>query len=94
MLTIQALKYIEGNDRTGGPIWNYVEPWHLGKGAKPDSIIQLNCREVRTHASYKATRTWENFNNQGTKMIHFSDEIWLMANNPKGFANGSKSIIT
>ena len=29
------------------------EPWHLGKGAKPDRVIQLNCREVFTHASYK-----------------------------------------
>ena len=24
VLTLQALTYIEGNDRTGGPIWNYV----------------------------------------------------------------------
>ena len=28
------------------------EPWHPGKGAEPDSIMQLNCEEVRTHASY------------------------------------------
>ena len=41
------------------------EPWHPGKGAKPDHVIQLNCGEVRTHASYKTTRTWENFNNRG-----------------------------
>ena len=27
------------------------EPWHPGKGTKPDRIIQLNCGEVRTHAS-------------------------------------------
>ena len=69
------------------------EPWHPGKGAKPDRVIQLNCGEVRTHASYKATRTWENFNNRGTKMILLSDELWVIANNSKSFANGSKSII-
>ena len=60
---------------------------------KPDRIIQLNCGEVRTHASYKATRTWDNFNNQGTKMILLSDELWSMANNSMSFANESKSII-
>ena len=31
MLTLQTLTYIEGNDRTGGPIWNYatgtLAPW-------------------------------------------------------------------
>ena len=69
------------------------EPWHPGKGAKPDRVVQLNCGEVCTHASYKTTRTWENFNNQETKMILLSDEPWLIANNSKSFANGSKSII-
>ena len=69
------------------------EPWHPGKGAKPDRIIQLNCGEMHTHASYKTNRTWENFNNQETKMIILSDELWLIANNFKGFANGSKSMI-
>ena len=29
------------------------EPWHPGKVAKLDHIIQLNCGEVRTHGSYK-----------------------------------------
>ena len=48
---------------------------HLGKGVKPDRVIQLRSEEVRTHASYKATRTWENFNRRGTKMIPFSDEL-------------------
>ena len=69
------------------------EPWHPGKDAKPDRVIQLNCGEVRTHASYKATRTWENFNNQGTKMILLSDQLWSIANNSKNFANGSKLMI-
>ena len=39
------------------------EPCHPGKGAELDCVIQLNSREVHTHASYKATGTWENFNN-------------------------------
>ena len=39
------------------------EPWHPGKGAEPDRVIQRNCGEVRTPASYKITRTWDNFNN-------------------------------
>ena len=69
------------------------EPWHPGKDAKPDRVIQLNCGGMRTHASYKATRTWENFNNRGTKMILLSDDLWSIANNFKSFANGSKSII-
>ena len=69
------------------------EPWHPGKGAKPDRIIQLNCGEVCTHASYKTTRTWENFNNWGTKMILLSGKLWVIANNSKSFANRSKPII-
>ena len=60
MLTLQALTYIEGNDRTGGSIWNYatgtLTSW---KGAKPDRVIQRDCGEVRTHTSYKTARTWE-----------------------------------
>ena len=66
---------------------------HPEKDAKPDRIIQLNCREVHTHASFKETRTWENFNNQGAKMILLSEELWSIANNSKSFASGSKSII-
>ena len=69
------------------------ESWHPGIGAKPDCVIQLNCMEVSTHASYKTTRRWENFNNQGTKMIFFSDGLWLIAKTSKSFVNGSKSII-
>ena len=38
-------------------------------------------------------RTWENFNSRETKMTLLSDEIWLIANNFKSFANGSKLII-
>ena len=55
------------------------ELWLPGKGAKPDHVIQLNCWEVHTHASYKITKTWENFNNRGTKMILLSDKLWLIA---------------
>ena len=68
-------------------------PWYPWKEAKPDRIIQLNCREVHTHTSYKATRTMENFNNWGAKMILLSDELWSIANTSKSFANGSKWII-
>ena len=69
------------------------EPWHPGKDAKSDRAIQRNCDEVRTHASYNATRTWKNFNKRGIKMILLSDELWSIPNNSKSFANGSKSII-
>ena len=51
------------------------EPWHPGKDAKADRIFQLKYREVHTHASCKATRTWENFNHQGKKMILLTDEL-------------------
>ena len=67
------------------------ESWHPGKDSKLDCIIQLNCGEVHFHESYKATRTWENFKNRGTKMILLSDDI--IASDSKSFANGSKSII-
>ena len=69
------------------------EPCHSEKGTKQDGVIQLNCGEVHTYASYKTTRTWENFNNWGTKMILLSDELLLIASNSKSFVNGSKSII-
>ena len=59
------------------------EPLHTGKSAKPDRFIQLNCGEVGTHASLK----------QPEHGILLSDELWLIANNSKSFANGSKSII-
>ena len=52
---------------------------HRGKGAKLDHVIQLNCREKCTHASYKTTRIWENFNKWGSKMILFSDELRIIA---------------
>ena len=68
------------------------EPWHPGKGAKLDRVIQLNCGKVRSHATYKTTRTWENFGNRGTKMVLLSDELWLIANNSKDFANEGKSM--
>ena len=54
MLALQALTYIEGNDRNGGPIWNYARgTLACWKGAETDRVIQLNCGEVRTHANYK-----------------------------------------
>ena len=69
------------------------ETWLPRKHAKPDRVIQQNCGEVRTHASWKITRTWENFNNRGMKMIFLSDEPQLIANNSKCFVNGIKPII-
>ena len=73
---------LKGTTEPAGPFETMPQkPWHPGKGAKPDRVIQLKCREVCTHASYKTTRTWENFNNQGTKMILLSEELWLIANN-------------
>ena len=51
------------------------KPQHHAKGAKLDCVIQLNWGEVHTHASYKTTTTWENFNNRGTKMILLSDKL-------------------
>ena len=68
-------------------------PWHPGKDAKLHHVIQLNCGEVCIHASYKATRTWENFNNWGSKRILLSDKLWSIANNSKSFENRSKSLI-
>ena len=61
------------------------EPRHPRKSAKPDCIIQLNFREVGTHASCKTTRTWESFNNWETKMSLLSDKLWLIPNNSKIF---------
>ena len=81
--------YTEGNDRNNEPLGTIPqEPWHPGKGAKPDRVIQLNCGEVCIHESYKATRTWENFNNQGAKMILLSDKLWSIVNNSKSFESG------
>ena len=69
------------------------EPWHPEKGTKPDRVIQFSCGEVRSHASYKTTGTWENFNNTGTKITLLSCDLWLIANNSNSFAIRSTSII-
>ena len=78
MLTLQALMYIEGNDGTSKHIWNYVH-------SNPDILERVLNRIVLSNS-----RTWENFNNQGRKIILLSDKLWLIANNSKGFTNGSK----
>ena len=67
------------------------EPWHSGKVAKPDRVIQVNCRKVYINTSYKTTRTWDKFNNQETNIILPSNELWLIASNSKSFLNGSKA---
>ena len=51
------------------------EPQHPEKGAKLDHVIQLSCGKVHSHASYKTTRTWENFKNSETKIILLSDKL-------------------
>ena len=65
------------------------ELWHPEKGAKLDCVIKHSCGEECTHANYKTTRTWENFNNQRTKVILLSEKLWLIANNSKNFASGT-----
>ena len=59
MLTFQVLTYIlKETTELVGPFGAMAqEPLHPGKGAKLDHIIQLNCGQVRTHASYKTIRT-------------------------------------
>ena len=64
------------------------EPWQPEKGAKPDRVIQVDCEEVQTNANYNTTRTWENFNNRGKKMILISDELWLIAHNSTVLQSG------
>ena len=79
---------------TAGPFGTMPqEPWFPGKGAKLDHGVQINCRKVHTHASYKITTTWENFNNRRTKMIFLSDELWLISNKSVSFVNGTKSVV-
>ena len=76
MLTLQALRILKETTKPAGPFGTMPqEPWHPGKDAKPDRVTQLNCREVGTHASDKATRTWENFNKRGRKMILLSNKL-------------------
>ena len=60
MLTLQALIYIEENDRTSRPIWNYT-PGTLtsGKGAKADHITKHNCGEVRKQPEHGRTSATE-----------------------------------
>ena len=65
-------------------------PRRPGKEAKLDRVIQFNCGEVCTHASYKTTRTWKNFNNRGTKIILLSDELGLIGNNSGSLANATR----
>ena len=91
MLTPHALTYIEGKDQNQRA---HLELYHRN----PDILERaLNwtvlsiCGEVRIHASYKTTKTWENVNNQGTKMILLSVELWSIANNSKNFENKSNN---
>ena len=88
------LPWLKETTKPAGPFGTMShKPWYSGKGAKPDCIIQLSCREVHTHASFKTIRTWKKFNIRGTKMSLLLDKLWLTANNSKSFANRSKSVI-
>ena len=92
VVTLKPWRILKERTEPAGPFGTMPqEPWHSGKDAKPDRVIQLNCGSAPIQV--KATRTWENFNNRGTKMILLSDELWSIANNSKSFANGSKAII-
>ena len=54
MQTLQALKYIAGMTKQAGPFGTMPqELWNPTKDSKPNHVIQLNCGEVCTHASYK-----------------------------------------
>ena len=88
MLTLQALTYIAGHGRTGG---DHLQRCHrypdtlsrARHNAKPVRVIQLNCGEVRTHASCKTTRTRESFIHRGTKCSSFQTnyDYELITNN-------------
>ena len=71
--------------------WAHLELCHRNPDILervPNQIALSSCGEVCTHASYKTTRTWENFNNWGTKIILFPDELWLSASKSKSFVKG------
>ena len=61
ILTLQVLACFEGNNNQNEKtIWSCAtSPWHpLNKArwkSKLDCVIQLNCRQVRTYASYETT---------------------------------------
>ena len=72
MQTLQALTYIAGMTKQADPLGTMPqELWSPTKDSKPDHVIQLNCGEVCTNASYKTTRPWKN--NQGTKILLLSN---------------------
>ena len=53
---VEATRILKETTKPMGPFGTMPqEPWHPGKGGKPDCIIQLNCGEAHTHASYKTT---------------------------------------
>ena len=51
------------------------EPWHPEEDDNLHCVIQLNCRKVCTHPSYKTTKALENFNNQRTNMILLLEKL-------------------
>ena len=93
MQTLQVLKYIKGYNRLAGPFGTMPqEPWHPGKGAKPDHVIQLiagNCAPMQVIKQPEHGRT---STTDKQKLIIFSDKLWLIANNSNSLSR-SKSII-
>ena len=92
MLTFQDLTYIEGNDWTTIPFGNIPQKcWQPGKDATPDQIIQSTV--VKCAPMQVVNQSMGQLQQQGTKMSLLSDELWLITNNSKSFANRGKSII-
>ena len=92
----QSHSQVGVNTSSPAVYWRKQPNWrvHLELCCRNHDIrIVLSNSTAHTHASCKTTRTQENFNNRVTKMVLPSDELWLIANNSKSFANGSESII-
>ena len=74
--------------------WGYISIYENTPKKLPHlpPCYPINCGEVRTYASHKTTRTWENFNNRGTRIL-LSDKLWSIVITSKSFSNESKSVI-
>ena len=90
---IKLVSVLHSNTSISGMYWRtwlsqqtYLELCHriphtLGSAthiAKPDWVIQLNCRYLCTHASSEIANTWESFKHQGIKLFLLSNKLWFM----------------
>ena len=89
MLTFQALTYIEGNERTGGPIWN-----HLTGTLTPSNGCQTGSRyptQLRGSAhpgkQYKTTRTWERFDQNVKRPGFYALAFYIFINSSRSKQN-------